>query len=80
MNKEASFKFGKLFQFGVDYMDNFNEDAELFLVTYRQYEQDLKENGYVRQWDEWKESNQQLIIRLHDALDQANLIPAGPLN
>jgi hypothetical protein len=78
MTKEAQQKFGLLFQFGVDYMNNFNQDAELFLATYNLYSNQLKQNGYSRQWDDWKENNQALIIRLYDALNAANLIPTSP--
>ena len=80
MKQEAIEKFGSIFQFGVSFMEGFNEDAETFLSTYRKYEQDIKQNGFNREWYNWQEENQNLIIRLHDALKAANKIPTSPQN
>lgn len=77
MTKEATQKFGSIYQFGVDYMKDFNSDAATFLAAYKQYESIIKSNGYSRGWDNWKDENQELIIRLHDALEAADLIPKG---
>jgi hypothetical protein len=77
MTKEAIQKFGAIYQFGVDYMENFNDDAAAFLAAYRQNENTIKANGYSRAWDNWKEDNQNLIIRLYDALNAANKIPTA---
>jgi hypothetical protein len=77
MTKEAIQKFGSIYQFGVDYMENFNDDAAAFLAAYRQNENTIKTNGYSRVWDNWKEDNQDLIIRLYDALNAANKIPTA---
>lgn len=78
MTKEAAQKFGAIYQFGVDYMENFNDDAIAFLTAYRQYKDNIIANGFSRGWDNWKEDNQDLIIRLHDALLSANKIPQAP--
>lgn len=75
MKKEAIQKFGSLYQFGVDYMTGFNADADAFLSSYQTYKDELQQQGHSRGWEEWKENNQDLIIRLYDALNAANLIP-----
>ena len=75
MTKEAAHKFGSMYQYGVEYMQNFNSDAEEFLDMYNLYKNDIYENGFSENWENWKENNQALIIRLYDALDQADLIP-----
>ena len=75
MKTEAIQKFGSIYQFGVNYMMGFSVDAESFLTAYQQYEEELQQQGYSKGWENWKEDNQDLIIRLFDALNAANLIP-----
>jgi hypothetical protein len=79
MTKEVIQKFGSLYQFGVDYMEGFNDDADLFLSAYGLYENEIKQNGFCKEWDNWKEENQNLIIRLYDALNAAGKIPTVPI-
>jgi hypothetical protein len=80
MIKEAAQKFGSLYQYGVEFMEEFNQDANLFLSAYNLYKNEISENGYSKEWDLWKESNQDLIIRLYDALNTAGKIPSTPLS
>lgn len=75
MTKEAIHKFGSIYQFGVDFMSGFNSDADAFIAAYNQHKNTILQQGYSKDWEEWKENNQDLIIRLHDTLDAANLIP-----
>lgn len=79
MTKEAQDKFGSLYQFGVDFMVDFNDDADTFLTAYEQYKDSIIQNGYSKGWEVWKEDNQDLIIRLYNALDEQKLIPVSPI-
>jgi hypothetical protein len=80
MTKEAAQKFGSLYQYGVEFMEGFDTDADAFLAAYKQYENKIKQSGYSRDWDNWKEDNEDLIIRLFDNLNAAGLIPTSPVS
>lgn len=75
MTSEANFKFGSLYQFGVDFMEGFNSDADTFLSAYNANKNEIYANGYSEVWNTWKEENQDLIIRLYNDLSNSNLIP-----
>jgi len=69
MTLEAQIKFGKLYQYGVEYMTGFNADANQFLAVYNQYASEIQQNGYSAAWNAWKNNNYALITRLYDELN-----------
>lgn len=78
MKSKTLTKYGKLIQFSPFFMEDFNDDANLFLAVYNQNLQEIKENGSSFSWYIWLEQNQPLIDRLYDALEAAGKIPTGP--
>lgn len=77
MTKEANYKFGSLYQHDVNFMEGFNSDSEAFLSAYNSHKDEIYTNGYSVAWENWKENNQDLIIRLFNSLNDSNLIPTS---
>jgi hypothetical protein len=78
MKLETLNKYGKLVQFGINFMENFNEDEIVFATKYNEYYPEISENGYSHSWYSWLEQNQNLVNRLYDALNEAKKIPTLP--
>lgn len=80
MKLETLKKYGKLVQYGIDFMEDFNEDANTFRIKYLEHYPEILENGYSYSWYNWTELNQPLIDRLYDALNAAGKIPVQPIS
>jgi hypothetical protein len=75
MKTETNIKYGKLIQFGTEYMENFNEDANTFRSKLLEHLPEIRETGSSLEWYLWINKNQDLIDRLYDSLNDAQLIP-----
>jgi hypothetical protein len=76
---EYIYKFGRLVQFGVSYMQGHSTFADSFLSQYQSIKTELDTHGYSIEWVDWQKQNAQNIIDLHDSLNTAGLVPTSPI-
>lgn len=69
------YKYGRLVQFGTDFMIGFSSFSDEFHNTLNLYMQEMNDYGYSIEWNNWQKQNINTIIQLHDELEEANLIP-----
>jgi hypothetical protein len=69
------YKYGRLVQFGTDFMIGFSSFADEFHNTLNLNIQEIADYGYSTEWNNWQKQNINTIVQLHDELEQANLIP-----
>jgi hypothetical protein len=79
MTEELAIKYGKLVQFGVDYMIGFNSFADLFVIKYNEFKAEIMEFGYSDDRRKWVTQNKNEIIQLYDDLNSSGLIPTEPI-
>jgi hypothetical protein len=78
-SEEYIYKYGRLVQFGVAYMQGFSAFADLFVSTLNSYQQELSDYGYSINWVYWQKQNSADIVKLYNELDAQNLIPTTPV-
>jgi hypothetical protein len=69
------YKYGRLVQFGTDFMVGFSPFSDEFHNTLNLYTQEMNDYGHSIEWYNWQKQNINTIIQLHDELEEANLIP-----
>ena len=67
-------KYGKLVQFGTDFMVRFSSFADEFNNTLNLHIQEIADYGYSTEWNNWQKQNAEAIIQLHDELEEAKLL------
>jgi hypothetical protein len=77
---EYIYKYGKLVQFGTNFMIGFSSFADEFHNTISTYTQEMNDYGYSIEWNNWKKQRVDSIIQLHNELEEAGLIPTAQLN
>lgn len=77
-SEQFIYKYGRLVQFGTDFMIGFSTFADEFHNTRNSFMDELNDYGYSINWVNWQKQNSQSIIDLHDELEAANLIPTTP--
>jgi hypothetical protein len=68
------YKYGKLVQFGTDFMVGFSSFADEFNNTLNLHIQEIADYGYSTEWNNWQKQNAEAIIQLHDELEEAKLL------
>lgn len=70
---EYIYKYGKLVQFGTDFMIGFSSFADEFHNTLSTYIQEISNYGYSIEWNNWQKQNAEAITKLYDELEKAGL-------
>jgi hypothetical protein len=79
-SQEYIYKFGRLIQYGISYMQGHSTFADLFISEFQNVKSELDTYGYSLDWIQWQKQNAQNIIDLHDSLSALGLIPTSPIN
>jgi hypothetical protein len=69
------YKYGRLIQFGTDFMIGFSSFADEFHNTLNLHIYEIANYGYSTEWNNWQRQNIEAIIQLHDELETEGLIP-----
>ena len=72
------YKYGRLVQFGTDFMIGFSSFADEFHTTLNLHIQEISNYGNSIEWNNWQKQNADIIIQLHDDLEAGELIPTQP--
>lgn len=77
-SEDYIYKYGRLVQYGVEYLQGFSAFADSFYDEYVFRKSELNEYGYSPDWVHWQKQNSSAIIQLHDDLEAQDLIPTTP--
>lgn len=77
-SEEFIYKYGRLVQFGTNYMIGYSQFADDFHNARNGFMQELNDYGYSMEWVNWQKNNSDAIINLYDSLEEDGLIPSTP--
>jgi hypothetical protein len=65
---------GSLIQKDVEFMRDFNSEANQFIQKWNEFSLEISENGYSEDWENWLSENKTQVTNLYNDLKTANLL------